>query len=580
MACLSFPQFDGEPFYAYFERLDGFLSYHGCSLNDACGIAYWGMNEYTRGMVEDMNNGRFCHLSMHDAWDFFTWLAKDSLDRESHVSYFDSQCQDSFNFCMNSLDTSYVPSDNPSMQIDTFPPYAHFDEVCANFDDVQFDFDHEPQPNNIEAQILSQMQYLTQQLQELQEEQKLREVRLAQVMSALVDVNGCEAPHLECESVFENDVGQGCEVEGRFSCDEGIFEDFDPFHSPFELECHPSPYLPPLRASLGEDVSEPSSILNEGFHEDDDDEFEQSREIESPLSDGGRVVNEENIDFEVSNPLPHLDESTLHVCDPSIHESLDSFEVMASMFIEGVTNHYSLLREFIGNASWERDEFERNLYPFMHGLETLGFEDLEGVVVHRCDREEDEVVSIGEFLFEGDVSHECSFEDSMIDFHALIGDVRLCETIVSPPLPHVPFSRKFDHISYYPMFLPSFVKEPIEDPLLFDETFPSHPPIIEEMGDYATQKDFEEVLPFYSFPYFSSSFSSYFLDFSFDFSSFFWHLPPHLRAIILLHVLLPSFAYLLSYEMCSSAFDKLLRSLQYYLLERSRLDVKQAFLGK
>ena len=57
MACLSFPQFDGEPFYAYFERLDGFLSYHGCSLNDACDIAYWGMNEYTRGMVEDMNNG-------------------------------------------------------------------------------------------------------------------------------------------------------------------------------------------------------------------------------------------------------------------------------------------------------------------------------------------------------------------------------------------------------------------------------------------------------------------------------------------------------------------------------------------
>ena len=163
----------------------------------------------------------------------------------------------------------------------------------------------------------------------------------------------------------------------------------------------------------------------------------------------------------------------------------------------------------------------------------------------------------------------------MIDFHALVSNVGLCETLVSPPLAHVPFSRKFDYISYYPIFLPSFVKEPIEDLLLFDETIPFHPPIIEEMGDCATQKYFEESLP-----YFSSSFSSYFLDFSFDFSSFFWHLPPHLRAIILLHVLLPSFAYLLSYDMCSSAFDKLLRSLQYYLLERSRLDVKQAFLGK
>ena len=71
-------------------------------------------------------------------------------------------------------------------------------------------------------------------------------------------------------------------------------------------------------------MSEPSSCLNEGVHEDDDDEFEQSREIESPLSDGGRVVNEENVDFEDSKPLPHLDESTLHVGDPSIHESLDS----------------------------------------------------------------------------------------------------------------------------------------------------------------------------------------------------------------------------------------------------------------
>ena len=144
---------------------------------------------------------------------------------------------------------------------------------------------------------------------------------------------------------------------------------------------------------------------------------------------------------------------------------------MTNVFIEGVTKTHSLLSEFIDNASWEKNEFEMNLHPFMHGFETLGFEDVEGVVVHRCDREED-VVSLAGWMFEGDGDQGfSSFEDSMIDFYALIGDLRnggeeefIGETIAPIPFSHIPFSRRFNHIPYYPMSLPSFVKEPIGDP--------------------------------------------------------------------------------------------------------------------
>ena len=106
--------------------------------------------------------------------------------------------------------------------------------------------------------------------------------------------------------------------------------------------------------------------------------------------------------------------------------------------------------------------------------------------------------------------------------------------------------------------------------------------IVEDKRNFANKKFCDEDLPF-SFSFHSSfpSSTSYFLEFPFDpSSSFFWHLPLHLRAIILLHVLIPSFAYLHPHEMCSSAFDKLLRALNYYFLERSSLDLKQAFLGK
>ena len=216
--------------------------------------------------------------------------------------------------------------------------------------------------------------------------------------------------------------------------------------------------------------------------------------VRIPLaSDGEGVESEESVNFKNPNPPSHLDESLMHDCDSSIHEYLDSLEVMYNMFFECQMKTDSLLSEFIKNASCERDEFEMNLHPFMHGFETLGFKEVEGVVVHGCDGG-DYAVPLGSWMFEGDVDHECSsFEDSMIDFHALIGDLRhggeeefICETIAPIPSSHVPFSRNFNHIPYTPMSLPSFVNEPIGDPLVYDGFYVAHLSPIEERGYIVT----------------------------------------------------------------------------------------------
>ena len=100
------------------------------------------------------------------------------------------------------------------------------------------------------------------------------------------------------------------------------------------------------------------------------------------------------------------------------------------------------MSEFIDKASLERDEFERNSPPFTLDFEMVGLEKFKGDVVQGCE-EEVEIESFGVFELEGDVEHEgSSFEDSMIDFHALISDVRPCGEGVATPLPisHTPFS--------------------------------------------------------------------------------------------------------------------------------------------
>ncbi|XP_021734376.1 uncharacterized protein LOC110701090 [Chenopodium quinoa] len=70
------------------------------------------------------------------------------------------------------------------------------------------------------------------------------------------------------------------------------------------------------------------------------------------------------------------------------------------------------------------------------------FKEIEGVVVHEGSGG-DYLVPLGTWMFEGDGDQECSsIKDSMIDFHAHIGNVRPCVEGVATPLPisHTPFS--------------------------------------------------------------------------------------------------------------------------------------------
>ena len=145
------------------------------------------------------------------------------------------------------------------------------------------------------------------------------------------------------------------------------------------------------------------------------------------------------------------------------------------------------------------------------------------------------------------------------------------------PSPYTSFSRKLDLVPSYPMSLASFlISPPLEEPLV-----PQVPHLMtfEDDGGISNQKYFVGRSMLSSFSLISLPFS-YILVFPFSPSS--WHTSSqfHRCALSLLHAFILSCAYLISYEMCSSAFDKLLRALNYYFLERSSLDPKQAFLGK
>ena len=435
MAYISIPQFDNEPFWVYFNRLEDFLDgVKGLTKGDYCEIINLGLNENFRGVVDNMLNGKFQDMSSDEAWDFYSWLARDNYDweranhetyvRDSHAFNVDANCHDLSN--MNSHDVLDAPhSDHVMHDFNSLPSIAQCNEVHSNDDEVH---------------------------------------ALSHIASDFC-MNSKGVPH-------------------------------------------------------------------------------------SPL-----------------------DDSNEQAFDSSIHDDLDSFEIMAQIFLEFQTVAHNLMSKFIDKASLERDEFERNLPPF-----TLDFEIVEGKAVY-CGEKEDKVDYLGVFELEGDVEHEgSSFEDSMIDFHSLISDVRSCDEGLATPfsLSHTPFSQRFNHISYYPMFLPSFLKEPLRDPLPFQASKAPNPFIVDEEKSYnANQKDFCE-----DFSFSSSTFSSYFLDFSFG--TFTFSFLPSLKHKVSLYFMFAchmSIAYALFLDMFAGAYDKLLRSLSGYLLDWSRLDVKQAFAG-
>ena len=81
----SFHQFEHEPFWVYFNRLNDFIGYHNYNLWDSCGFAYGGLNEHTSNMIESRFNGDFRALSLDDVWDYYMWFARDSYERENAI---------------------------------------------------------------------------------------------------------------------------------------------------------------------------------------------------------------------------------------------------------------------------------------------------------------------------------------------------------------------------------------------------------------------------------------------------------------------------------------------------------------
>ena len=490
MACYSFLQCDNEPFYDYFNRLEGFLNYNYYNLWEACDICYNGLNEQTTNEIENMFNGRFRTLSINDAWDFFVWFASDVYNRACNVA----NCENIF---VGSMQPHDVSCDSPCE-----PRTSDFNSISSIAHDEYRSLDCAPSPQyNDDAHGYN--------------------VNDPPSSSSCSYMATNDPSYAFNEPYFEgNQIGKSREEEELMGMLSEFIEETNEKNRIREEE------QKEMQASL-------EMIENKIFQLADTQETPlpssppphmSEDPIDEHLIDGEGVESEDIVDFVNPNPLSHLNESQVYECDPSIYEYVDSFEVMSKMYIESQSKTYRLLDNFIESASWDLDEFEMNLPPFMHGFETLGFEIVGEKIVY-VGRKEVEVDSFDVFELEGDVDHECSsFENSMIDVHALIGDVRPCgEGLANPfPLPHSPFPQSFDHILPHSFSLPSYLKEPNGEPPSIDDLPCPHSIIVEEMGECATQKFCEESLPFYfSLSPHSPSPSSYFLHFSFDSFSFF-----------------------------------------------------------
>ena len=107
----SFPQFENESFWVYFNRLENFISYHGYDLWEACEICYHDLNEKTRDIIESMFNGRFRALSIDDAWDFYVWFARYTYD---HGHGYSNVSIDNCDIPCSINDESYLPTCAPN----------------------------------------------------------------------------------------------------------------------------------------------------------------------------------------------------------------------------------------------------------------------------------------------------------------------------------------------------------------------------------------------------------------------------------------------------------------------------------
>ena len=95
MASFFIPQFEGESFWVYFNRVQSELPFdYRDNLWEICEVIYSGLNAFTLDVVESMHNGEFRALTLGDAWDFYYWLAQDTYewDMDTYSSHVQPNC--------------------------------------------------------------------------------------------------------------------------------------------------------------------------------------------------------------------------------------------------------------------------------------------------------------------------------------------------------------------------------------------------------------------------------------------------------------------------------------------------------
>lgn len=93
MASFYVPQFEIEPFWRYFARLqDPLLVPCNCELWAFYEAIYEGLNHSTRLVVEHMFNGAFRSLSYGEAWDYYHWLAQDTYEWDRALGSQNREC--------------------------------------------------------------------------------------------------------------------------------------------------------------------------------------------------------------------------------------------------------------------------------------------------------------------------------------------------------------------------------------------------------------------------------------------------------------------------------------------------------
>lgn len=536
MSCPSLPQFEYEPFWVYFNRFEDFSNYLGCTLRESCEIIYWGLNEYTRGVVENKFNGEFRATSSDEAWDFYLWFARDSNEQDNY-----DNCRDFSNSCINSNDDSYVPHDDPLMH-DGNPSllYANCNEMHPNVDNVHDIF-----------QCSSIMCMNSNDASHTQNSQMHNSSSSFPFSYTIPN----EFPYVSNEPFCEgNSVGRSKEEECMEMLKEFMRKQ-DEERNEREAWIKMMESKISQLASSQEDAfpSSPSSHLSEpkGNQESETThlEFENVIEDDDFESDGGSMDGEIFHDFVNTNPSTQFEPQ-------NSSQPIDDTKLMQ------LNIDLRLLREKFGLGDDEIPMFiHGDLGNVNNDDHALVESEISQLVIENTSK-----------IFEG---IEDELEEKACD-SMLGGVIEVVSAIpIQTPSTYIPFSRKFSNIPSFPISLPYFLKnKPIEEPLA---SLYHHGLTFDFNDELSPSKmQLNEFVPSFSFSYFNFSF-----DFSFD--SFYFSFPPPLKHRVSFNFVLAchmSITYALFHEIFSDAYDKLLRSLSGYLLIRSILDLKQDFLGK